>query len=906
MARKRTKIIYSIIVCVVIFFAYELYFQKINPLNISSIISRYRNVHYTIDGNYSISAKKQEMNEKQITMHSVKVEMNGSILYSDSGILDIKTNDLKMQGNVHGITASGWKISSSELDYEYGEKLLISPNPIVCIQEKKGLKLIGNSMSTSNDFTKLLLTGNCIFIDGKNSIHSDKMDYSKGIDSLTASGHVVVNAKNSMISGEKIKNIVLTSSQFTLNRSNGEITCNQKFNANLDGTQISGNSLEYNLNTQNGKIYQNVTVVLLENHFNGDEVDIDGKNKVVIMSGNVQGSDPNEKFTASTAKLDGVDNTITLSDVLIKRNDGITLVAQKSITHLLTKITQFFGSNTENVVVTQGENQLESPEINYDGKIGQFQVPGNYSYKGNNKGNIFFGSGTNLLYSKQTGNGSSENFTFNSKAESIKADELTFNRQMNTVELKKNIVVTRGDYTLTAADVKSNRETQVNEVIGEFALSNLTENRTLTSTHMFYSDSSQQLTLDNPFQFTQKGYVVNGDKLNYNVGSGNGVIAGDLSFTNTILRENGTTDQPVTISNGHMVSIPGNIRLIDGMATIITSDIDYDTLSNLGVIHGTGVMSDPTNSYKVFFENGEINGIQNFVVMNNVTGKLMPVGAQEIDFNTQSANYYYNTDFCSYDSPATYTSRNVKFVISKGSMDFEHNLISGISPEFTTSEGDQVVAASMNGNLNIMEFEFDSNVQGVLYNNSTQNVSGGSVIAQKMTFTGESAKLFMQGNSSGSFISRRVELRKKCQMIYQGGSTLNADFIEGDLIKNILFAKGHAKFKTAKSMVISGAQDLVKVSGSAEYIESDMDKNQVILNNHVKINTHTLAAGSATIHADKAIIYMNKNQAVLIGNATVTRKSDVIKAQKATFNIITNELVGNKDIDMDLEIPISS
>ena len=908
---KKKKTITIVAIIVVALGAYALYFSKDTPFTLDSVIS-YDNVSYVVDKDYSIKSRHEEITADTVKFDDIVAEFNGNRLQGDHGILyRNRGNYLVVNGGVKGSSSSGWNFKTEEVDYTPSSGLITSNTRTEFDNVKDKTRLTGNNFISDKGFQNIVLKGNCVLIDGNYTIKSDSLEYDKLTHTIIAIGNVSVKGKNIVFGKQTFKEVDFTSSQAKMDSLSKDLTISSKFQATSNGMVLTGDTFTYSSASRIANVIGSGHITFQKSEIDADKIEFDGEKKVITFTGNVHGNAENSTFVADALTIDQVQNSATGINDTITYQNTTHITASKSISNLTTHENQFFGDTSSKVVVKNSKGTLTTDELEFNSQNATVTIPNNYTFVTQFNNETYTGSGRVLNYSERVGSGTTLNFMAKSLTTLIQGDTIAFNTTTGDINLSGNAKMVKNSYTAVGNSIKTNIKTHITTFDSQFTITNSQNFSQLSGTELVYNDDTKEVTINQPFNFIKNGFNVSADNLEYTLQNGNGKMWGDINFINGDQKESGTTDAPVTISKGHLIAIPGTTLIHDGMATITTSNITYDTSVSKGVINGSGVIQDATGAYRVTFVNGTIDGVKNFVRMNTTKGDIKAASTPEITFNSAYADYYYQTDQCLFDTKVTYLVKNISLTMDSGSIDFDNNFLKGENPILSTTQGDSIVAKSMDGNLNVMEFGFYKNVVGDIVSapssvsGSADESSSGVSSIQKLNFSGDSGKLFMQGNSSGNFITRRLELRKQCDVKYGANSELKSDYIEFNNLIDTLFAKGNAHFTSVKGNKIAGKDDLIHITGSAESIQCNVDTNIVTLTNKVVINSNTQSIGPAKITAGKAVVYMDKNQIKLYDNAILTRGKNTIESQKALFDMNTNELSGNNGIDMSIDIPLN-
>jgi len=722
--------------------------------------------------------------------------------------------------------------------------------------------------------------------------------------------HVQVNGSNLSFEGSKINTLTLTTEALSLDSKTGAVNIPTDFNSKIDDIGITGRGLQYNFKNYTGYSSGGATFSYLGSTMVSKEISYNGKSREVELKGAVQGDFQGRKLQASVLDIGLDSKSVSGSSIILSRDDGTQVISPYMFTNFKTHITHFIApSGSGAVAVTRGGYLLKSDKLDYNDKDQDMEIDSPFTLVNTSKGIV--ANGSYLYYNEATGIGKIFDGNIATPKGTLSGDEFDIDSKKEEVKILGTVHGTESNWNLEADSMVINGASKSIEVTSPFTLTNQTNGSTLKSTHMIYSDASKDLLIDQPFEYQDGKYTVNADTLKYNILSGNGVVSGNVKYNSPKTRESGSTNDPVTITGRRDVAIPGNVTLINGMATILTKNITYNLQTGLGVLHESGVITDITKRNTITFQNGDINGNTYVTGLNTAYGTIPGTsGGDTTHFATDRFLYYLKEDKGVTTVPLTFDTGNIHGVIDNGTLDLLHSKINGKNPTITSTLGDKISAKYLSGDLNQLQYMFTGNVTGVILpaTVSTLTSSKGQTTDtnQPIEFSASQAQMFLQKiitpTGSTQYITRRMELQDNCVASYSS-AIQKSDFMEIDNIKHLIFAKFNAIFDASKKNLVAGKEDLIMLNATADSMISDLNSQIVELMGDVTIKNKTNTTGSTTITSDSATLYLKSNAIVMSGSATLTKKESKIQADKATLDMTTNKLIGNKNIYMELSIP---
>ncbi|MCX5774318.1 MAG: hypothetical protein NTX05_06900 [Fusobacteria bacterium] len=924
------KIVIAVIVVVIAVFIVLVYVKKEEKIPDSTYKVSMNKVKYVIDSNYTVVADSQTTQSGKIELNHVKASINNGFLQGNNGVLDSSDN-LSLTGSVYGENTQGWSVTTSAIEYTKNTGMILANGETVFENKTTGTKITGDTFKAIQDYSQVTLKGNVV-LDFKNyTITCDSASYSNSDSTVTLSGNIRIDGQNITTDKGDIAALIGGANGVKINTITQDMDLFGGYAVVADAITLKGNLLSYNLKNNTGRALGTSNLKYLDVNVSSKGYAFDMISQKATLDGPVSGSDSIGNFIATTMTIDAVNSLVSGSDEVIRSSNGLSVRAPSVICDEKSKITTFVGEDSSKVIAKNSRETLISDKMSVNSNSGDVLIPGVFTYSAQYK-TLVTGVGSNLQYNQNSETGVASNVTTLYNGQESRADRVVFNFKNGTVEAIGNVILKQKNYVLAASDIKFNLASNKINVVSQFTVSDIKNSYTLTATHLNYNGNTNLATIQSLITIGYKGYLIYGTTLTYNAKSGNGTLGGNVYFTNSTQNITGKTDGQINISGNSLLQVIGNVEVNDNGSILNTKNATYDLVKKKGNMPNSGSIVNSSENYSVDFSSGVLDAVTQNVTLNGVTGSNqdMDYSAQFAKYNTltkilvlsgnvmltqenssiKSDKLTYNTvsGDISYSTMSALNYNSMQMVSSSGQVNFETKTLSANFPIVTSTLGDKISASKATGDLNLMQFNFTGNVVGTVIPLTVQKNSKGfnatkSNLLVPINFSGSTAKVYFSQATlqrTKKYVVSRVELQGNGKVKYDT-SELKANFMEFDNFSSYILAKGQASFKTSKEVGVETPQvDIMHIEATAQYIKSDITNLVTTLMYNVKILNKTKISGNANITTQEAKIDMKNNLIVMNGSATVYKNGNTISSNKATYNLITNTLIGSDHIAMKL------
>ncbi|MBS9776311.1 MAG: LPS export ABC transporter periplasmic protein LptC [Fusobacterium sp.] len=827
---------------------------------------------------YYVEAEKEidYIDEKESKFEKAKAKIRDIILTGDNAFLD-KARNLILKSNIVALSPKGWKINASELKYEKASDSLVSNEFVSIKNEKKGIEITGNRLKTNVSMDYVTLDKGVTIKNKFYSLVADSANYDSKTKKIILDGNIKVIG-NTKENKDKISG--------TFNKVYHDVDkrntyASEGFNLFYDGIDLSGKNIVLNDNEETFSITENIKIKYQDYIFDLNKIEKEKNTDIVKFYGEITGG--NQKYS-------------------LKANSGEY--------NIKNKIFRIFGNIEAKSTDENLAGEVLADEIRYNTESKDIELIANANNKVKYISKINNLEGEYFIFNRETKilKTDKEFFAINNKNQSVKGDNLTYNIDTKDLRILNNIIFKDDDYIAKTKNIDFDSKTSILTVPEDFEIDFIKQNMKLKGSNIIYNKLTEELATNNPIKLYNNGTEISGKNLVYNNKTLLGKIEGVISIKNPKEKISGTAKE-IVFKKDNYAKLIGAINIKKDKTSIDTDTVNY--LYTDKKIHSTSVVNfkdreknmqgelidlvyDPktkegtaknlklkdsqkdVKADKVFIynERNELDLVGN-VVLNYGTDKI----------NTQKLTYNLKTNDMEIKTRTKVSYKDYVMNFNSGLINKETGAISLKNAEIENTKGDKFSAEKIYGNLDDGLIHFRNKVKG-----KTKHKDG------DIKFSGEKVDLYLE-KEADKYVAKKIIIDEKSE-ISQLNKTVKADYIEVDLVKNMVYSKKRPKLfvknidnNPNKNIEVEADEiDANLTTKIANLRKNIFAKVKTIDKKNNKIKNVELVAQRAVVSEKVVDIYEN---------IKIADEDAVIKADEGHYYIDTNKVKAKGNVRID-------
>lgn len=879
----KKKFLYIIGGIVLLVLGYFNYFAEEGKIqDVKKVVETTDAVYQSED--YYVEAEKEidYIDEKESKFEKAKAKIKDIILTGDNAFLD-KARNLILKSNIVALSPKGWKINASELKYERETDSLVSNEFVSIKNEKKGLEISGNHLKTNVSMDYVILDKGISIKNKFYSLLADKATYDSKTKRVTLAGNIRIEG-NTKENKDKVSGFFNTV-YYDVDDRNSYVS--NGFKLSYEGISLSGKNIVLNDNEESFLVTGAVKLKYQDYIFNLDKIQKEKNSDIVKFYGKIKGGDKKYSLIADVGEYNIKKKKFKIyGNIIVTSTDGEKLLTDELVYN--------FGNKDIELIAAANK------KVSYTSKINN--IEGKY---------FIFNRDSKILKTNK------EFYAINNKKQSISGNNLTYNIDTKDLEVLNKVVFEDKDYTAKTQNINFDSKTSILTLPENFEINFKDKNMKLIGKDLTYNKLTENLKTDKPINLYTNGTEIIGKNLIYNNKTLLGKIEGIISIKNPQENIIGTAKE-IVFKKDSYAKLIGAINIKRDKTSIDTDTVEY--LYSDKKFHSTS-----TVNFKDLEKNmiGEIADVIYDPKTKNVVGKNFKLKDSEKDISSNKVFLYGNKDeidlfgnvVLNYGKDELKTenlSYNLKTndinIKTKTKVDYQNYVMTFNSGLINKKTGeisllnakmenqekniknnkeksiDDFSAEKIYGNINDGLIHFRNNVSGKVWHKDGE-----------INFSGEKVDLYLEKEADNKYIAKKIIIDDKA-IISQLNRTVKANYIEVDLVKNMIYSKNRPELFVDDGV---NKNTLVK----ADEVDINLTTKIVNLKNNlfVKIKTINKKDGklkTVILTADRGVV--SEKVVDIYGNIEIKDgDNSTIKADEGHYYIKENKVKvkGNVRVD---------